>query len=149
MKLSTKTRYGARLLFDLARHYGQGPVNIGDIAKRQDISVKYLEQIIRPLKKADLVESVRGPKGGHVLAKNPSEISLGQIVRLLESGDELVECVEDPIKCERSSDCCVRRAWQEATIALYDKLNSTFLTDLLKYEREFKEKGDCNPPARS
>ncbi|MBW1710424.1 MAG: Rrf2 family transcriptional regulator [Deltaproteobacteria bacterium] len=149
MKLSTKTRYGARLLFDLARHYGQGPVNIGDIAKRQDISVKYLEQIIRPLKKAKLVESVRGPKGGHILAKNPADISLGQIVRLLESGDELVECVEDPLKCERSSDCCVRKAWQEATIALYDKLNSTFLIDLLMYEEEFETKGDCTSLRKS
>ena len=79
MKLSTKTRYGTRLILDLARHHGQMPISIGDISKRQDISVKYLEQIIRPLKKANLVVSTRGPKGGHSLAKSPKEITLGDI----------------------------------------------------------------------
>jgi Rrf2 family protein len=67
---------------DLARHYDQNPVQIGEISKRQDISVKYLEQLIRPLKQAKLVTSVRGPKGGHLLAKKPEKITLGQIVRL-------------------------------------------------------------------
>ena len=68
MKLSTRSRYGTRILVDLARHKDQGPVQIGEISKRQDISVKYLEQLIRPLKQANLVTSVRGPKGGHLLA---------------------------------------------------------------------------------
>ena len=133
MKLSTKTRYGARLLLDLARHYGQRPVQIGDIAKRQDISVKYLEQIIRPLKKAGFVHSIRGPKGGHVLAKAPEAISLGQIVRLLEGGEKLSECVKAPEKCIKWEDCGVRVAWEEATAALYEKLNSITITDLLAY----------------
>ena len=134
MKLSTKTRYGTRLLLDLARCYGQGPVPVGDIAKRQDISVKYLEQIFRPLKKASLVFSIRGSKGGHALAKAPEEISFGQIVNLLESEDMLVECVRHPEKCTRSNDCVVRLAWQDATSALYEKLNSITITDLLAYE---------------
>ena len=134
MKLSTKTRYGTRLILDLARHHGQTPVSIGDISKRQDISVKYLEQIIRPLKKANLVVSTRGPKGGHSLAKAPKEITLGEIVRVLQSSDVLAECVSEPEKCVRSSDCCVRIAWQEATEALYEKLNSITITDLMVYE---------------
>ncbi len=134
MKLSTKTRYGTRLILDLARYHGQTPVSIGDISKRQDISVKYLEQIIRPLKKANLVVSTRGPKGGHSLAKAPNKITLGEIVRVLQSSDVLAECVSEPEKCVRSMDCCVRIAWQEATAALYDKLNSITITDLLKYE---------------
>ena len=134
MKLSTKTRYGTRLILDLARHHGQTPVSIGDISKRQDISVKYLEQIIRPLKKANLVVSTRGPKGGHSLAKAPKEITLGEIVRVLQSSDVLAECVSEPEKCARSSDCCVRIAWQEATEALYEKLNSITMTDLMVYE---------------
>jgi Rrf2 family transcriptional regulator, iron-sulfur cluster assembly transcription factor len=134
MKLSTKTRYGTRLLLDLAKRYGNSPVSVGDIAKRQDISVKYLEQIILPLKKARLILSTRGPKGGHVLAKDPHEISLGQIVRLLESEDELAECIKKPEKCIRSKDCSVRLAWHEATTALYDKLNSISISDLLEYE---------------
>jgi Rrf2 family protein len=134
MKLSTKTRYGTRLILDLARHYGKTPVPVGDISKRQDISVKYLEQIIRPLKKAHLVVSTRGPKGGHSLAKAPSDISLGEIVRVLQSSDVLAECVSEPEKCFRSTDCCVRIAWQDATEALYEKLNSITITDLLAYE---------------
>ena len=141
MKLSTKTRYGTRLLLDLARFYGQGPVPVGDIAKRQEVSVKYLEQIIRPLKKARLVFSIRGPKGGHSLAKAPEEISLGQIVRVLESEDMLAECLKEPQKCSRSDDCVVRPAWQCATEALYEKLDSIKITDLLASECGLGEKG--------
>ena len=131
MKLSTRSRYGARILVDLAYHHDQGPVQIGEISKRQDISVKYLEQLIRPLKKAKLVTSVRGPKGGHVLVKKPKEITLGQVVRLFEGQSELVECISCPEKCPMSDDCRVRLAWQEATRALYDKLDRTTIADLL------------------
>jgi len=120
------------LVLDLARHHGAEPVTIGDISKRQDISVKYLEQIIRPLKKAKLVVSTRGPKGGHSLAKKPSEITLGQIVKVLQTSDVLAECVSKPTECVRARDCCVRIAWQQATEALYE--DSITLTDLLTYE---------------
>ena len=116
---------------DLARHNGQGPVQIGEISKRQDISVKYLEQLIRPLKQASMVTSVRGPKGGHLLAKNPEEITLGQIVRLFEGQSELVECISNPEKCNMSDDCQVRLAWKDATRVLYEKLDSTTISDLL------------------
>ena len=131
MKLSTRSRYGARILVDLARHNNQGPVQIGEISKRQDISVKYLEQLIRPLKQASLVNSVRGPKGGHMLAKNPEEITLGQIVRLFEGQSELVECISNPDHCNMSDDCQVRLAWKDATRVLYEKLDSTSIADLL------------------
>ena len=131
MKLSTRSRYGARILVDLARHTDQGPVQIGEISKRQDISVKYLEQLIRPLKQASMVTSVRGPKGGHLLAKNPEEISLGQIVRLFEGQSELVECISNPEQCNMSDDCQVRLAWKDATRVLYEKLDSTSIADLL------------------
>ena len=130
MKLSTKSRYGTRLLVDLARNHSQGPIQIGDISKRQNISVKYLEQIIRPLKKADLVNSVRGPKGGHVLARKPEKITLGQIVRLLEGQSEPVECISEPEKCPMSEDCLVRLAWQEATRAFYEKLDTITIANL-------------------
>ena len=132
MKLSTRSRYGARILVDLARHNGQGPVQIGEISKRQDISVKYLEQLIRPLKQASMVTSVRGPKGGHVLAKNPKNITLGQIVRLFEGQTELVECISKPEQCNMSDDCQVRLAWKEATRVLYEKLDSTTISDLMQ-----------------
>jgi Rrf2 family protein len=131
MKLSTRSRYGARILVDLARHKGQGPVQIGSISKRQDISVKYLEQLIRPLKKAKLVKSVRGPKGGHMLAEKPENISLGQVVRLFEGQSDLVECVSFPEKCPMSDDCQVRLAWRDATEVLYEKLDSTSICDLM------------------
>ena len=131
MKLSTRSRYGARILVDLARHKDQGPVQIGEISKRQDISVKYLEQLIRPLKQANLVTSVRGPKGGHLLAENPENISLGQVVRLFEGQIDLVECISFPEKCPMSDDCQVRLAWRDATEVLYEKLDATSISDLM------------------
>ena len=124
---------------DLARHNDQGPVQIGEISKRQDISVKYLEQLIRPLKQASMVTSVRGPKGGHVLAKNPKNITLGQIVRLFEGQTELVECISNPEQCNMSDDCQVRLAWKEATRVLYEKLDSTTISDLMQESANDKE----------
>jgi Rrf2 family iron-sulfur cluster assembly transcriptional regulator len=132
MKLSTRSRYGTRILVDLARHDNHGPVQIGEISKRQYISVKYLEQLIRPLKQAKLIKSVRGPKGGHLLAKKPTEITLGQIVRLFEGQSDLVECVSNPEKCHMADDCQVRLAWKDATRVLYEKLDSTTIADLMQ-----------------
>jgi Rrf2 family protein len=132
MKLSTRSRYGARILVDLARHDHKGPVQIGEISRRQEISVKYLEQLIRPLKQARLVKSFRGPKGGHLLAKRPEDISLGQIVRLFEGQSDLVECVSHPDKCHMADDCQVRLAWADATRVLYQKLESTTIADLIQ-----------------
>jgi len=131
MKLSTRSRYGARLLVDLARNRDQGPIQIGEISKRQEISVKYLEQLIRPLKKAKLVTSVRGPKGGHLLSEKPENITLGQVVRLFEGQAELVECISYPEKCPMSDDCQVRLAWRDATRVLYQKLDATTIADLM------------------
>jgi Rrf2 family protein len=131
MKLSTRSRYGTRLLLDLARSRQKGPVQISEISSRQNISVKYLEQLIRPLKQAALITSVRGPKGGHMLIKKPEEITLGQIVRLFEGQSELVECVSYPDKCPMADDCAVRLAWRSATQALYRNLDATTIADLM------------------
>ena len=131
MKLTTKTRYGTRLLLDLALHQDQGAVRVSDISMRQEISVKYLEQLIRPLKQANLVSSTRGPKGGHVLAQKPEKITLGQITRLFEGQSELVECLSDPKKCSKTNDCAVRVAWHSATQALYEKLDTITIADLM------------------
>ncbi len=130
MKLSTRSRYGARMMLDLARHYNSGPVQIGEIAKREGISVKYLEQLIIPLKQAKLIKSIRGPKGGHMLAKPPDEISLGDIVRALEGHIELVDCVSEPGTCERSLNCATRGAWEMATKAMYKELDSMTLSQM-------------------
>jgi Rrf2 family protein len=113
----------------------QGPVQIGEISKRQDISVKYLEQLIRPLKKAKWVTSVRGPKGGHLLVEKPENISLGQVVRLFEGQADLVECVSYPEKCPMSDDCQVRLAWRDATEILYKKLDATSIFELMNSNR--------------
>jgi Rrf2 family transcriptional regulator, iron-sulfur cluster assembly transcription factor len=132
MKLSTKSRYGTRLMMDMAQHYQDGPIHLANVAKRQGISVKYLEQIIIPLKKANYVQSVRGPKGGHVLARPPEEITVGEIVALLEDGASLALCSDNPMVCERSSNCPTRYLWQEAAQAMFDKLRSITLADLLE-----------------
>ena len=131
MKLSTRSRYGTRLLLDMAQRYEQGPIQLGAIAKRQEISVKYLEQLIIPLKRAQYVKSVRGSRGGHMLAKSPDEITVGEVVRLLEGGGRLVDCAENPETCARAAQCLTRRVWKEATRAMYDKLNSFTLSDVL------------------
>ena len=96
MKLSTKSRYGTRLMLELAEHFHDGPVNLSTVARHQGISVKYLEQIIIPLKRANYVKSVRGPKGGHSLAKPPEAITIGEIVALLEDGASLRRVLGQP-----------------------------------------------------
>ena len=131
MKLSTKSRYGTRLMLDMAQHYQYGPIHLANVAKRQGISVKYLEQIIIPLKKANFIRSVRGPKGGHTLARPPEEITVGEIVALLEDSASLAACSDNPMICERSPICPTRDIWQEAAQAMFAKLQSITLADLL------------------
>jgi len=119
------------MMLDLAQHYDEGPVQIGDVAKREDISVKYLEQLIIPLKKANFIKSVRGPKGGHMLSKPPEEISVGEIVRILEGGINLSSCIENPEMCDRTSICLTRGIWEETTKAMCNKLNSVTLAKMI------------------
>jgi len=119
-------------MLDLAQHYDEGPVQLGDIANRQDVSVKYLEQIIIPLKKAHYIESVRGPKGGHILTRPPEEITVGEIVALMENGTSLVECTEDSTVCERADICPTRFIWKEASEAMFDRLQAITLADLVE-----------------
>ena len=131
MKLSTKSRYGTRLMLDMAQHYQEGPIHLAQVAQRQGISVKYLEQIIIPLKKADYILSVPGPKGGHTLARAPEEITVGEIVALLEEGTSFVECSDKDESCQRSSICLTRRLWKEAAQAIFDKLSAITLADVI------------------
>lgn len=140
MKLSTRSRYGTRLMLDMAQHYNQGPIQLGDIAKRQDVSVKYLEQIIIPLKKAHYIESVRGPKGGHILTRPPEEITLGEIVALLEDGTNLVECSSDAGVCQRADSCLTRLIWKEAAEAMFARLHAITLADLVNKAQDMKSK---------
>ncbi len=117
-------------MIDLAQNSDNVPVPVHDIAKRQDISVKYLEQLIIPLKKANFIKSVRGPKGGHMLAKPKGKITVGGIVRVLELDSGLVPCLERPEACQKSDNCVSRDIWNRATKAVYDILDSVNLADL-------------------
>jgi Rrf2 family transcriptional regulator, iron-sulfur cluster assembly transcription factor len=131
MKLSAKTRYSARILIELALQEKQGAVQVSKIAFSQKIPVKYLEQLLRKLKIAGLVTSVRGPKGGHLLAKAANQITLGNVVRLFEGQANLVDCISFPEKCDMAPECMVRNAWYDATVALYEKLDSISIADLI------------------
>ncbi|MGD9160497.1 MAG: Rrf2 family transcriptional regulator [Desulfobacteraceae bacterium] len=132
MKLSTKSRYGTRFLIDLAEHYNEGPVQISNIAERQGISAKYLEQIIVPLKKAKLIKSIRGPKGGHMLARSPEEINMGEVLEILEEGMDIAGCLKNPDLCNRSVECKSRDLWELVATAIYDKLNSLKLSEMVE-----------------
>ncbi len=130
MKLSTKSRYGARILVDLALQDDATPTQVSEISKRQGITVKYVEQILRPLKEKGYVSSVRGAKGGYILAKNPKKISLGQIVRLFETQTEIIECISTPEICELSADCSIRLAWKKANLAFFKSLDAITIDDI-------------------
>jgi len=131
MKISTRGRYGTRMMLDLAAHHDQGPTPLREIAKRQDLSVKYLEQLIIPLKAAGYIRSVRGARGGYTLARKPDKISLGQIIKVLEGGLSLVDCVEDPRVCEREKNCPTRDIWLRMSDRLMEELSSLTLRDVL------------------
>lgn len=132
MKVNTRSRYGMRLLIDLANHANDGPVPVGDISKRQNISFKYLEQLIHLLKKAMLIKSVRGAKGGHLLAKNPEEINFGQIIRMMEGGGDFEDCFCHKEKCGMMDYCPLNMAWQKALEAFYLELDGVSIADLAK-----------------
>lgn len=134
MKLSTRGRYGTRLMLELTKHYGQGPVSMSQISKNQNIPIKYLEQLVIPLKKAKLITSVRGPKGGHMLARPPEKISLWELLQLLESKFSFVDCLRNEDVCENVSNCPVRPVWGKALSLMMKHFNETSLRDVLRLE---------------
>jgi len=136
MKLSTKGRYGARTMVDMALHGGKGPVLLKDIAKRQNISEKYLEHIITSLKVAGLVKSIRGAHGGYILGKDPVQIKLSQIIKALEGSIAPVECVDDPDFCSRAELCVTRDVWVQIKKAMDKVLESISLKDLVEKQKK-------------
>jgi Rrf2 family protein len=136
MKLSTRGRYGVRLMLDLALHYGDGPIYLKDIAERQGISEKYLWQLINPLKTTGLVNSTRGAHGGYVLGKKPERISLKEILQVLEGSLCLVDCVDNPSLCERASSCISRDIWEEVSKGMKQTLEETTLADMVERQKE-------------
>ena len=138
MKLTTRTRYGVRLMLDLACRHGDGPIYLKDIALREDISEKYLSQIIIPLRSRGLVRSTRGAHGGYSLARPPGEITLWEIMEPLEGGF-LVDCVEHASACHRVPTCAVRDVWAMVGKKISESLSSVTLGDLARMSREKAE----------
>lgn len=132
MKLSTRTRYGVRLMLDLAQKYGGGPVLLKDVAKEEDLSEKYLSLIVLPLKASGLIKALRGAGGGYTLSRDPSEITLKEIVESLEGKVFLVDCVPDPKSCRRSAGCVTRDVWQIVADKIAETLGSMTLSDLVR-----------------
>jgi Rrf2 family iron-sulfur cluster assembly transcriptional regulator len=134
MRLSTKSRYGLRALFDIAYNSGMLPAQIQDITRRQEISPRYLEQIFQSFKKAGILKSKRGPKGGYYLARSPEEITVKEILQAAEGDIALVECVNGKVTkrqkgiCQFDGGCVTQTVWLEAG----EKLNDFFASMTLK-----------------
>ncbi|MBU0568094.1 Rrf2 family transcriptional regulator [bacterium] len=147
MKLSTKGRYGLRIMLDIAIHGKDGWLSVNDISKRQDISFPYVEQLIVKLRKAGLVESIRGPQGGYRLSRPTSEISAGEILRIVEGPIEIVHCagLEENVKeeCGRAGECATQLLWIKISQQMARLLDGISLEELAKWEKEMKENRLC------
>ncbi|MBQ9368576.1 MAG: Rrf2 family transcriptional regulator [Victivallales bacterium] len=134
MKISTKGRYGLRILIDLATHDTQKPRLVRDIAESQQISEKYISRLIIDLRRARLVRSVRGVKGGFFLARSPKEITLLDILETMEGTLSIVDCVMAPEKCTHNADCTARGIWQKLNDGIRELMrNITFEQILEEY----------------
>lgn len=137
MKISTKGRYALRLLIDLAEHQGEGYIALKDIAERQNISKKYLEQIVPIFNRSDFLKTNRGYQGGYQLAKSPDKYTVGMILRLTEGSLAPVPCVDqNPIECERSSECATLPIWQGLNKVINEYLDGITLQDILDQQKE-------------
>ena len=133
MRISTKGRYGLRAAIDVAVNGGRQAVPISEIAERQQLSESYLEQLMGKLRKADIVKSVRGAQGGYILAKQPSEISVGDILRSLEGDLRPVDClaIKDDKKCSNGEVCATKFVWEKINESINDTVDGISLQDIL------------------
>lgn len=137
MKISTKGRYGLRLMLDLAVHSDEGLIPLKDISSRQEISEKYLEQIIMLLNRASLVRSVRGSQGGYTLARPAKNITVGDVLRTMEGSLSPVDCVDDDgINCDMSSFCVTKEVWRKIKEAIENVVDHITLEDLVNNYNE-------------
>lgn len=138
MKLSTKGRYGVAAMYDLALHYGQGPISLKSVAQRQGISEHYLEQLMGTLRKAGYVKSVRGAQGGYTLTKEPDQITVGDIIRIMEGPIAPVDCLLSDQQgnhyCDRAGICVTRGVWAKVRDSISHVLDSISLADLCQEE---------------
>ena len=145
MKLSTKGRYGLRALIDLALYGEKEAVSIQSISARQMISDSYLEQLVRKLKKAGLVTSVRGAQGGYRLAKPAQEISVGDVLRALEGSIEAVSCGdENNANCLGQDLCVARYVWEKVNKSIQETVDSIRISQLVEESRQMQEKAECD-----
>ena len=135
MKLSTRGRYGTRALLDLTLQGGSTPISLRDISQRQQIPLHYLEHLIKPLIAGGLIRSMRGPRGGILLAKPPEKIRLDEIIHLLEGTATYAECIDDPGICPRSETCATRDVWSEMETAINGVLGNITLLDLAERQK--------------
>lgn len=137
MTVSTKGRYALRMLLDLAEHQENGYIALKDIAMRQNISKKYLEQIVPVLNRSDILKTNRGYQGGYRLAKSPNKYTVGMILRLTEGSLAPIPCVEqDPIECKRSADCAMLPVWKGLNQVIQEYLDGITLQDILDQQRD-------------
>lgn len=142
IKISTKGRYALRLMLDLAVHNTGEFIPLKEVAARQEISEKYLEQIITPLNRAGYLRSVRGTQGGYRLARDPKEYTVGMILRLMEGDLSVVACLEgEQNLCERASHCVTVEVWQRITLAIEEVVDHITLSDLVD---RYREKAGCD-----
>jgi len=135
LKLSTKGQYGVRAMFELAKNYNKGPLTIREIAKRQGVSVSYLEQLMNRLRKSKLIKSRKGPGGGYIINMEPAEISVGMILNSLEGPVAITQCLDPTAKgCKRVEGCVARLLWKSLGEKIEDFLDTINLNDLLKEE---------------
>ena len=146
MKLSTKGRYGLRAMIDLARYSEVEPVSINSIAARQNISERYLEQLVALLRKAGLVKSIRGATGGYILAKDAAEISEGDILRALEGSLEPVKCAAfySEEGCMASDGCVTKYVWQKINDSINETVNQMMLDELVRESKNLNPAGACD-----
>lgn len=139
MKIATKTRYGLRFMIDLAQRWGSGCVALKDVAQRQGISKKYLEQVVAPLGAAGLLHVTRGYLGGYELSRSPDTITLADVVSASEDGLELLDCTSGIFPCEHNDDCLSQRIWGGMEDAIRNYLKSITLADIADEQRENHE----------
>jgi len=136
LKLSTKSRYASRALIELGLKYGEGPVKLKDISAIQDISLKYLEQVMFPLRIGGYVKTLKGSQGGYILARHPNSITLLEIVECVEGPIAPVDCVDRPGFCGRSEQCVTRDAWIGLKNVIRSELGNTTLDELVAKQRQ-------------
>lgn len=139
MKLSTRTRYAVRAMIELAQTEPSKTLQLKVIAERQEISVKYLEQLMAVLRSAGLIRSVRGSKGGYILSRAASQIRLSDILHCLEGPVTTVECVEDSQSCVRAAECAARQVWIKVQKAIDEVMQSITLQDVVDMARNAKQ----------